>query len=54
MAGALQREGVKSGDVVSVLMVNSPEYIMAFYGSSASGASVSNINPAFTPGKVNL
>ena len=54
LTGVLQKLGVSQGDVVSIVMVNSPEYIMAFFGSSATGAAVSNINPAFTPGIIML
>ncbi|KAG7162956.1 Long-chain-fatty-acid--CoA ligase-like [Homarus americanus] len=50
--GALQRAGVGRGQVVALMMLNSPNFAIAFLGSKLSGAIVSPMNPTFTPGEV--
>ncbi|KAK3892192.1 hypothetical protein Pcinc_003943 [Petrolisthes cinctipes] len=54
-AGLLQRgpgrgvKGVGNGDVVSMFLTNSPEYLTVFYGIVGSGAIPSPTNSSFTP-----
>lgn len=46
-ATALQGLGVGKGDVVALLLLNSPEFFIAFYGSLKAGAIVSPISPVY-------
>lgn len=46
-ANALSNLGVKKGDVVAFLLLNSPEHIIAFYGALKVGAIVSAISPVY-------
>lgn len=50
--GALQGRGVGRGDVVCLLMLNSPAFAVIFPGVFAAGGVPSPINPTFTPGEV--
>ncbi len=50
--GALQRRGIKYGDVVCMLMLNSPAFGVVFPGVFAAGAVPSPINSTYTAGKV--
>jgi acyl-CoA synthetase (AMP-forming)/AMP-acid ligase II len=45
-AGFLQRQGVARGARVAVLMENSSDYIAAYYGALAVGATAVGLNPA--------
>jgi long-chain acyl-CoA synthetase len=47
-AAALQRMGVKPGDRVAVMLPNSPQFVIAFYGALKAGAIVVNVNPTYT------
>jgi long-chain acyl-CoA synthetase len=47
-AAALARLGVKSGDRVAVMLPNSPQFVIAFYGALKIGAIVVNVNPTYT------
>lgn len=49
--GALQRRGLGRGDVVCLLMLNSPDFAVIFGGVFASGAIPSPINPTYTAGE---
>lgn len=47
-AAALAKLGVKSGDRVAVMLPNSPQFVIAFYGALKIGAVVVNVNPTYT------
>ena len=46
-ATALQQLGVKKGDVIALLLLNSPEFVVAFYGCLKAGAIVSPVSPVY-------
>lgn len=48
-AAALRARGVQPGDRVALMLPNSPQYVIAFYGALLAGAIVVNINPTYTP-----
>ncbi|GEM87608.1 long-chain-fatty-acid--CoA ligase [Meiothermus granaticius] len=48
-AGLLQERGVKPGDRVAIMLPNSPQFVIAFYGILAAGAVCVNVNPLYTP-----
>ncbi len=48
-ARALQDLGVKPGERVSIMLPNSPQFIIAFYGALLAGAVAVNTNPLYTP-----
>jgi long-chain acyl-CoA synthetase len=48
-AGALTEQGVKPGDRAAIMMPNCPQFVIAFYGALAAGATVVNVNPLYTP-----
>lgn len=39
------------GPTIALLMPNTPEYPIAFYGGMSVGGTVTTINPAYTPGE---
>ncbi|XP_059482017.1 uncharacterized protein LOC132200520 [Neocloeon triangulifer] len=41
--------GLKSGDVVALLLPNVPEFPIAFFGAASAGLVVSPLNPLYTP-----
>ncbi|MBI3089189.1 MAG: acyl--CoA ligase [Candidatus Tectomicrobia bacterium] len=47
-AAAMQRLGVRRGDRVGLLLPNSLEFIIAYYGALRAGAVVSTLNPMLT------
>ncbi|WP_026369988.1 long-chain-fatty-acid--CoA ligase [Kallotenue papyrolyticum] len=47
-AAALMELGVKPGDRVAVMLPNSPQFVIAFYGALKAGATVVNVNPTYT------
>jgi long-chain acyl-CoA synthetase len=48
-ANGLRRLGVKKGDRVALVLPNSPQFIVAFYGALRAGATVVPCNPRYTP-----
>ncbi|KAK7262028.1 hypothetical protein RIF29_28356 [Crotalaria pallida] len=48
VASGLNKLGVRKGDVIMVLLPNSPEYVFAFLGASYRGATTTSANPFFT------
>ncbi|MFA5787898.1 MAG: AMP-binding protein, partial [Actinomycetota bacterium] len=48
-AGALRAMGVKPGDRVALMLPNSPQYVVAFYGALEAGATLVNTSPLYTP-----
>ena len=47
LATALADLGVKKGDRIAVLLLNSPEYIIASYAAFKLGAVVTAISPVY-------
>ncbi|WP_078427856.1 long-chain-fatty-acid--CoA ligase [Alkalihalobacterium alkalinitrilicum] len=47
-AHSLSQQGIKKGDSVALLLGNTPEFIIAYYGALCSGATVVPVNPTFT------
>src|SRR5256885_13413930 len=48
-ASGLRRLGVKTGDRVALVLPNSPQFVIAFYGALRAGAIVVPCNPLYTP-----
>ena len=48
-ARALQDLGVQPGDRVAIMLPNSPQFVVAFYGTLLAGAVAVNTNPLYTP-----
>ena len=48
-AGALKAQGVQPGDKVAIMLPNSPQFVIAFYGTLAAGGICVNVNPLYTP-----
>jgi long-chain acyl-CoA synthetase len=46
-ATALQDLGVKKGDRVALLLLNSPQFVIAYFGALKAGAVLTAINPAY-------
>ncbi len=51
-ANALAALGVRKGDRVAIMLPNTPQFVIAFYGSLKAGATVVNINPTYTAQEV--
>jgi len=51
-ASALSELGVKKGDVVAFLLLNCPEYIIAFYGALKVGAIITPISPVYVSSEI--
>ena len=47
-ANGLRKLGVKKGDRVAVMLPNTPQFIIAFYGALRAGATVVPCNPLYT------
>ena len=47
-ANGLRRLGVKTGDRVALVLPNSPQFVIAFYGALRAGAIVVPCNPLYT------
>lgn len=52
VASGLNKLGVQQGDVIMLLLPNSPEYVFAFLGASFRGAMTTAANPFFTPAEI--
>lgn len=48
-AAALQALGVKQGDRVALMLPNTPQHVIAYFGTLKAGAVVVNTNPTYTP-----
>src|SRR5947207_15937169 len=48
-AAGLRRLGVKTGDRIALVLPNSPQFVIAFYGALRAGAIVVPCNPLYTP-----
>ncbi|WP_338753066.1 long-chain-fatty-acid--CoA ligase [Bacillus sp. FJAT-52991] len=51
-ATGLSARGIKKGDGVALLLGNSPEFLIAYYGILRLGAFAIPINPSFTQGEI--
>lgn len=52
VAKALREMGVSKGDIVALYMPNHPAFAVAFYAAAKIGATVTPMNPLYTPGEV--
>jgi long-chain acyl-CoA synthetase len=52
MANALSRLGVKKGDRVGLYLLNSPQFIIAYFAALKCGATVTPISPVYTSHEV--
>src|SRR2546422_3971645 len=48
-ANGLRRLGVAKGDRVALVLPNTPQFVIAFYGALRAGATVVPCNPLYTP-----
>ncbi|AEB12124.1 long-chain-fatty-acid--CoA ligase [Marinithermus hydrothermalis] len=48
-AHALQATGLEPGERVAIMLPNSPQFVIAFYGTLLAGGVVVNTNPMYTP-----
>ena len=51
-ATALHNLGVKKGDRVALLLLNSPQFIIAYYGALKLGAIVTSVSPVYVSSEV--
>src|SRR5438093_11828398 len=49
VANGLRRLGIKKGDRVALVLPNTPQFVIAFYGALRAGAIVVPCNPLYTP-----
>ncbi len=52
LANALNALGVKKGDVVALLLLNSPEHVICFYGAAKVGAIVTPVSPVYVSSEI--
>jgi len=52
LACALADLGIKKGDTVAILMLNSPQYFVAYYGAMNAGAKVTLVSPMYVSSEV--
>lgn len=52
LAAGLSAQGIGKGDGVALILGNSPEFLIAYYGVLRLGAFVVPINPLFTQGEI--
>jgi long-chain acyl-CoA synthetase len=48
-AKGLQEAGLRPGDRVAIMLPNSPQFVIAFYGTLLAGGVGVNVNPLYTP-----
>jgi long-chain acyl-CoA synthetase len=51
-AAALVDLGVKKGDTVALYLLNSPQYVIAYFGALKAGAKITPISPVYTSKEV--
>jgi long-chain acyl-CoA synthetase len=51
-ATALSDLGIRKGDVIAFLLLNSPEYAIAFYGAAKIGAIITPISPVYVSSEI--
>jgi long-chain acyl-CoA synthetase len=49
LAQGLKELGIKPGDRVAVMLPNTPQFVIAFYGALLAGGVGVNVNPLYTP-----
>lgn len=49
---SLQKLGIKKGDVVSLILPNSPQFVISYYAALKIGAIVNPINPIYKPNEI--
>ncbi|OAY37062.1 4-coumarate--CoA ligase 1 [Manihot esculenta] len=52
VASGLNNLGIKQGEVIMLLLHNSPEFVLSFLGASFRGAIATAANPFFTPAEI--
>ncbi|XP_076898636.1 4-coumarate--CoA ligase 2-like [Bidens hawaiensis] len=52
VASSLHKHGISKGDVIMILLPNSPEFVFSFFGASYLGAISTTANPYFTAGEI--
>ncbi|KAL4279997.1 hypothetical protein GQ457_03G045070 [Hibiscus cannabinus] len=52
VAAGLSKFGIQQGDVVMLLLQNSPEFVFSFFGASFRGAISTTANPFYTPAEI--
>lgn len=52
VAAGLYAKGIRKGDVVALMLPNSPQYIISFFACQKLGAVVTGVNPIYKPGEV--
>lgn len=52
VAAGLSKIGVGQGDVIMLLLRNSPEFVFAFLGASYGGAIATTVNPLYKPAEI--
>ncbi|PIA28645.1 hypothetical protein AQUCO_06800071v1 [Aquilegia coerulea] len=52
VASGLNKIGIQQGQVIMILLPNSPEFVFAFLGASYRGAIVTTANPFYTPAEI--
>uniref|UniRef100_A0A2P2L0M1 4-coumarate--CoA ligase n=1 Tax=Rhizophora mucronata TaxID=61149 RepID=A0A2P2L0M1_RHIMU len=52
VASGLSKLGIGQGDVIMLLLQNSPEFVFAFLGASYLGAMTTTANPFYTPAEI--
>jgi long-chain acyl-CoA synthetase len=51
-AAALHDLGVKKGDKIALLLLNSPQFIIAYYGALKAGATLTAISPVYVSSEI--
>ncbi|MCP4679552.1 MAG: long-chain fatty acid--CoA ligase [Deltaproteobacteria bacterium] len=52
IATGLDRQGIKKGDVVAMMLPNSFQYVAGYYACARIGAIASGVNPTYKPGEI--
>ncbi|CAA6670318.1 unnamed protein product [Spirodela intermedia] len=52
VAAGLHRLGIRRGDVIMLLLTNSPEFAFSFLGASYAGATTTTANPLYTSSEI--
>jgi len=52
LACALTDLGIKKGDTVAILMLNSPQYFIAYYGAMKTGAKLTLVSPMYVSSEI--
>ncbi|WP_457631637.1 long-chain-fatty-acid--CoA ligase [Oceanithermus sp.] len=51
-AAAARASGLEPGDRLAIMLPNSPQFVIAFYGALLAGLTVVNVNPMYTPNEL--